>query len=216
MTPFASSSRSPKPPDHILTLKEAEALLNPYTALLNQCIQHGWDAWRIDYANKHTILTPRTRAAIVFDEIVAKAQGVFLGKPNVRFERKRNSFLLFIGDRIIIRFKKIGKNGKCSNINTRQQALFRMQQTVLAFPDLKEATMLSAGYSLDELQLDMSSKLVVCQFDNRVLWTIELAGDSQAEITPMPETTPPTPTGPRFEPVRDAETEKEKRKRKEK
>jgi len=202
-----------RPPKHILTLKEAEGRLNPYKALLNQCIQHGWDAWRHDYTHKHRVLRARSRASIIFDEIVAKAQEVFDGIPDISFKLKGNSFLLFIGNDIIIRFKKIGKNGRCSNINTKQQVLFRLQQTVLLFPDMKEGTMLHAGYALDELQLDVSGKMIVCQFDNRVLWTIELVGEAQAPVIPMLVAPPQPPHTPRFAPAAEAQQQAEENKK---
>lgn len=213
MDTFPNSNR---PPKHLLTLKEAEDRLNPFKPLLNHCIQHGWDAWRQDCANKHRVLRPRSRAAIVFDEIVAKAQEVFDGKPDVFFKVKGNSFLLFIGNDVIIRFKKIGRNGRCSNIKTRQQALFRLQQTVLLFPEMKEATMLHAGYALDELQLDICAKMVVCQFDNRVLWTIELVGEAEAPVITMPTAPTPATPAPRFEPAPEAQEAEEKDKKKRK
>src|SRR5579863_4797093 len=86
-----------KPPNHILSLKEAEERLEPYKSLLDDCIQHGWDAWNQDYVHKHHILRPRARAAIVFDEIVFKAQELFPPLPGVKFEPRNNSFLLYIG-----------------------------------------------------------------------------------------------------------------------
>src|SRR5215470_16279989 len=104
------------PPDHILSRQEAEGRLHPYKALLEQCIQHGWNAWLNDYAQKHRILRARSRASIIFDEIVVKALELFDCVPNVQIKLKGNSFLLFIGNDIIIRFKKIGKNGRCSSI----------------------------------------------------------------------------------------------------
>jgi len=208
MNPFLSS----KPPIHLLSLEEAEERLEPYKPLLDECIQHGWDAWNRDYTHKHHLLRPRARAAIVFDEIVFKAQEIFPVIPGVKFEPHNSSFLLYIGDDIIIRFKKIKKNGRCSNINTRQQALFKLQQVFL--PGMEPGTALTAGYALDELQRSIVRKLVVCQFDNRVLWTLELLKRPNAQVVEMSPTPPPTTPRKRFEPKPEAVPESRKHKKK--
>jgi hypothetical protein len=190
MTSFAGSPI----PDHVLSKSQAEDLLEPHRARLDQCIQHGWIAWTQDYAHKHHILSPRARAIIIFDEIAAKAKELF-SIPGVVFAPKNNSFLLFIGDNIIIRFKKIGKNGRCSNIKTHQQTLFQAQQMVI--PGLEPPTAMTAGYVLDDLQLNIARKLVVCQFDNEVLWTIELLGESGAGAQVVSMTPPQPPASPK-------------------
>jgi hypothetical protein len=202
MTLLFSRAQEPpnNPPAHLLTMQDAEERLKPYKELLEACIQHGWDEWNAFYAQKHHVLDPRARAAIVFAEIVALAEHKFCDLEGVSFKRRQNSFLLFIGDDIIIRFKKIRKNGACSSIDTRQQMLFSAQMNL---PGIETGTILHAGYALDDLQREIARKLVVCQFKNQVLWTISLTGNAgessgKIEILPTPST-PPIPTGPRWE-----------------
>jgi hypothetical protein len=205
----------PTPPKHILTLKEAEGRINPYKMLLDQCIQHGWDAYNQDYKHKHHILRPRSRATIIFDEIVYKAAEVFHALAGVNFKPYRNSFFLYIGDDIVVRFKKIKKNGRCSSISTHQQSLFQMQ---IEIPGMEKGTMLQAGYVLDDLQHQLVRKLVVCEFDKRVLWTIELMREASAPVMEMPLAPTPEPPKHRFESKPEAvpESEKEKKKHKRK
>jgi hypothetical protein len=195
--PFPIVPTPNKPPKHLLTWEDAEEALNPYTLLLAECIQHGWDEYKRFYEPKHHILDARARAAIVFSEIVFRAQEKFSGIEGVKFEKKDNSFLLYIGEVIILRFKKLRKNGRCSSIDTRQQMLFKAQ---MELPGMEAGTLLHAGYLLDVLQQDVQQKLVVCQFKNRVLWTLELpsAGGGTIEIMSAP-TAPVQPKGPRFE-----------------
>jgi hypothetical protein len=190
-----------KPPayDHLLTLEEAEERLKPHQDRLNRCIQHGWDAYMKDYTAKHLILSARSRATIVFDEIIARAEAEFSRLEGVKFVRKSNSFLLYIGDKITLRFKKIKKCGRCSNIDTRQQVLFKAQAQMY-LPTMLEGTLLQAGYVLDELQREIDRKMVVCQLNNRVLWQFRLTGTSNAivEMTPsVPQQ--PEPSKARFE-----------------
>jgi len=210
MTSFPDGSKLPK---HVLTLKEAEARLKIYKLLLDECIQHGWDAWSRDYLHKHHILRPRSRATIIFDEIVYRASELFHGLPDVIFKPVRGSFLLYIGDDLVIRFKKIKKNGRCSSISTRQQSLFQMQ---IEIPGMEKGTMLQAGYVLDELQRHLVRKLVTCEFDKQVLWTIELMREASApisEIPPVPSPLP-EPAKQRFEPKPEAAAEADNEKKK--
>src|SRR6185437_741342 len=139
----------------------------------------------------------------VFYEIVARAEEMFSGLGDVRFERRSNSFLLYIGDDIILRFKKIKKNGRCSSIGTRQQMMFEAQMMPqMKLPGMEVGTMLHAGYALDDLQREIERKLVVCQFKNQVVWTISLvaeAGENSGRTVIMPPPSPRSPQTPRWE-----------------
>lgn len=208
MTFFAGKSNSP---NHLLILEEAEELLKPYVQTLNRCIQHGWDAYLNDYAEKHHILSARSRAAIVFDEIIAQAEKEFSGIQDVKFARKSNSFFLYIGDKITLRFKKIKRCGRCSNIDTRQQVLFKAQAQ-LRLPTMLEGTLVHAGYLLNDLEREIKRKMVVCQLNNRVLWQFELLSEEgAAPITMEPISQPSQPQGPRFVVKPSAEEEKKQK-----
>jgi hypothetical protein len=210
MNTFREGDAPKKPPKHLLTSKEAEEQLQPYKSLLEECIQHGWDAWEKDYKHKRHILSARSRSAIVFDEIVFHAESKFAGLAGVTPKRHRNTFLLYIGNTIVIRFKKMGKNGKCSSIATRQQVLFQLQ---IELPGMEKGTMLQAGYSLDDMQHHVVRKMIACQFSNRVLWTIDLVSDEREKVSTIPPAPTPEPSkGPRFAVKPEAEKESQKRK----
>jgi hypothetical protein len=199
-----------QPPNYVLTLEKAEELFQPYKALLAECIQLGWDAWHSFYKPKHHILRSRSRATIVYDEIVSYVGQKFSGLPEVVFKSFRSSFLLYIGDSITVRFKKFNKYGRCSNIRTHQQYLFGLQMEI---PGMKTGTMFQAGYVLDELQQNIVKKAIVCEFGNRVLYSIELFANVNAaiQIASIPVTAP-TKTG-RFEVKPEAVPESEKEKK---
>jgi hypothetical protein len=187
---------------HILTLEEAEEILAPYRERLNRCIQHGWDVWKNDYQHKEHILHARARAAIIFDEIVFCALEEF---PNILGEvkavRSASTFMLYIGDSITLRFKKIRKNGRCSNILTKQQVLFR-RQVQLNLPTMLDGTLVSAGYVLDDLQQELLRKSIVCHLDDSVLWEMPLTIDNTVivEFAPPTSSEPGAQQQPRFEP----------------
>jgi hypothetical protein len=197
-----------EPPEHVLTVEEAEETIKPHKDRLDKCIQDGWDAWKNDFAFKHHILGARARAAIVFDEIAWRAQQEFSGIDGVIFRRHSNTFMLYIGDTISLRFKKLRKNGRCSAINTRQQMLFTAQAQ-LRLPTMLHGTLVNAGYILDDLQLEIQRKMVVCQFKNQVLWQIRLEGEAAPvlELSPLP--TPSELPKPEFK-IKDTKTKKAK------
>jgi hypothetical protein len=213
---MGNSNGSPQqPPNHVLTLEKAEELFQPYKALLAECIQLAWDTWRDFYKSRHHILRSRSRACIVYDEIVFNVGQKFAGLPDVVFKPFRSMFLLYIGKSITVRFKKFNKYGRCSNVKTRQQYLFGLQ---LQIPGMESGTMFQAGYMLDEVEQNIVTKALVCEFGNRVLYSIALLSGINAviEITPDPK---PQPTKTeRFEVRPEAlpESEKEKKKRKQK
>lgn len=149
-----------------------------------------------EYGHKHHILDARARAAIVFCEITHRAKIEFSNLPDVKVVHRRSSLTIFIGDQITLRFKKIKRTGRCSNILTKTQTLFLAQ---LNLPGILDGTLVHAGYALDELQREIARKAVVCQLGNQVLWQITITGP-QADIIPIaPEGTPSTPQpSPRF------------------
>jgi hypothetical protein len=166
----------------ILSQEAAEALLQPYVDILNRCIDDGWNAWKTDYAHKTHLLDGRARAAIVYCEIVYQAKAAFSGLPDVKVVHTGGTLSIFIGQVITLRFKKIGKTGRCSNILTRRQILFLAQ---MQLPGMLDGTLIHAGYQLNELQQAIQRKAVVCQLNQRVLWQITISGEP-GELAVMP------------------------------
>lgn len=136
----------------------------------------------------------------MFDEIVDKALVEFASQADVVIKRTPSTLMMYIGDSIVLRFKKIRKNGRCSNILTRQQILFRAQQIVqLRLPEMQTPTLVHAGYQLDDLQQEIQRKSIVCQLNNSVIWEMSLAVEHAAvvEFTP-PQAAPAATPEPRF------------------
>ncbi|WP_058188294.1 hypothetical protein [Terracidiphilus gabretensis] len=180
----------------LITEEQAESVLQPYFDTLNRCIDDGWEAWKKDYAPMHHKLDARARAAIVFCEIAHRAENAFFELANVKVLRRTGTITIFIGEQITLRFKKMGKKGRCSNIITKTQALFLAQ---LQLPGMLDGTLVHAGYELDALQQEIVRKAVVCQLDNQVLWQIQIAGPAAMLIVMPPQSTPPIPSSePRF------------------
>jgi hypothetical protein len=184
------------PSESLLTREQALALLQPYLEILNQCIDDGWAAWRTHYAHRAHLLDGRPRAAIVYAEIVHRALGEFQGLEGVRAVPGRGSLMVYIGDDITLRFKKMRRNGRCSNIKTVTQLKLLAQ---LKLPGMVDGTLVHAGYQLDALQQNVVRKAIVCQWNQKVLWDIELAGVPAEMVTMPPVDTAGQPSiEPRF------------------
>ncbi|HKV48432.1 MAG TPA: hypothetical protein VJN69_10095 [Candidatus Acidoferrales bacterium] len=113
--------------------------------------------------------------------------------------KKQNGiYLLYIGDDLVLRFKKIGKDGRCHNIPTRQQNRFEAQRNL---PSMEKGTMLHAGYMLDELGQRIVAIRIVCQFARQVIWQIDLSEGGTENVVAMPSqpSMPIKPKSPRFE-----------------
>jgi hypothetical protein len=203
------------PPKHLLGLKQAEDRLNPnIKAKIDEVIQYGWDVWCRDYKPKHPILSARTRAGVIFDEIVHKVAEVFAGVPDVVFKRCKGNWLLYIGTDIVFRFKKLRPDRRYTNVKTHQQTLFQLQ---IELPGMEKGTLLQAGYVLDDLQTSLVRKVITCQFGKNVLWSIDLDERANAPIVQMPlDPTPEPRRGERFEPKPEVAAKQEKQKKKKK
>jgi hypothetical protein len=77
--------------------------------------------------HKAHVLDGRPRAAIVYAEIVNRALEMFQGLEGVKVVRRPGSLMIYIGEDISIRFKKMRKDGRCSNIKTVTQIRFLAQ-----------------------------------------------------------------------------------------
>lgn len=165
----------------MLTQIEADKQFSPHVEILRRCIHDAWEQWQTFYAGRHFVLDSRARAAIVYCEIIHLAKTLFAQAPGVKIARKGSMTILFIGDDIVLRFKKL-KNGVPRNIRTEQQNLFRMQ---LPIPGILPGTYVSAGYELDELEQAISKTLIVARLGDEQIWSLDL-GISGESIEIMP------------------------------
>jgi hypothetical protein len=180
----------------LLSRASALSLLQPYLETLNECIDGGWSAWKKDYAHKVHILDARSRAAIVYAEIFHRAVASFQQLEGVKVLIRPGSLMIYIGEDITLRFKKMRTDGRCSNIRTVIQRRFLAQ---FQLPGMLDGTLVHAGYQLDDLQQDIVRKAIVCQLGKQVLWDIDISG-TPAELVAMPpiEPTEKPSVEPRF------------------
>ncbi len=168
----------------MLTKLEAENALKPHISKIGQSLDGGWKAWHAHYKPRHPILDARARAAIVYCEIIALAKELFTNDADVKIVKRGLTYLIYVGDHIILRFKK-SRNGKPSNIRTGQQVLFQQQTFETMFP----STLVSACYELDNLEQTIESLIVIAQMNGKSVWSLDIsigeAGADENKVTFM-------------------------------
>ena len=174
--------------------KIATDQLSPHLPLIASCIEHGWEQWQTKYADKHYILDARARATIVNCEIRAKASLVFEQVEGVVLKRKNGTLFLYIGDDILVRFKKLKNSGQASNIMTDQQLSLYGQ---IPIPGILPGNHFNAGYILDDLQQSIERMLIAYQEGKRVVWMLDIdsytGAAAEAEVVARPIQKAPKP-----------------------
>lgn len=141
--------------------------------LVKQCIENAWDNYTKLYSpDLRTRHTARSRASLIHDEIVLEAEVLFDNVVGVRFERRGHAFFVYIGQRLVIRFKKFGPSLSVSGIPTQQHLSLINQQFTL--PDFGEMMTIHAGYKLNTLETALEGTYVVCPRGYGKHWFLNL------------------------------------------
>ena len=168
---------------------EAKGLLAPYVAIIRKAMDEGWNRWE-ELGNgashlKHPLLA-RTRANFISDHIAHFIDQRFRGDKHALVTKDRGFLLLNIRGKLLIRFKKLDKNGRSRNILTKQQRLFAFQRPL---PGLEDETRLTAGYRLDELQIGIQDVLITCPVGKEMRWMYTIEAPA-AMVMPLPALQP--------------------------
>lgn len=146
-------------------------------------------AWR-DYGKYDPALrrlySASTRAAIVHDHIKSRARNLF-GLSAVQVNRL---FVVVIGDRLVVRFKRFHADKTSSNIRTGQIENYRMQGELPQLRDqldlFGELSHLEAGYTLDQFETEIRGTWLVCPSGLRAnLWHHEIKDRAAISATPQ-------------------------------
>ncbi|MDP9438009.1 MAG: hypothetical protein M3P49_04600 [Actinomycetota bacterium] len=195
--------------ERIISVEDAERILEPYVERLALCVQAGWEAWEElgRMAPRSRVpLRPHTRASFVYDHAVQRAREEFADDhPRVRIMEKNQLLTLTFEDRLVVRFKKFrdGVNFRTSGITTMQQQLYAYQLPLPGMPH--EATKLVTGYVLDELQASIETVAIACSDGSRLEWFLDITDAGGADGSVVEPIQPPQPSGPRIKPKPSAE-----------
>lgn len=167
----------------LITQSESLSILKPYQSKIRECVVSGWNAYITQYAHVRDVLTPRTRANIVFDHMCHHARQQFANTKDVHIRETNGLFLVDIQGKLQIRFKKLDDNNKSSNIQTQQTLNFYEQ---LELPGLPHATRLVAGYVLNDWETAIRTVTVTCPNGSEIEWYLELEEPPKVETINLP------------------------------
>lgn len=157
--------------------------------LIKQCIENAWNNYTQLYSpDLRARHTARSRASLIHDEIVIEAEEIFEDRQGVRFERRNHAFLVYLGQRQVIRFKKFGPSFGVSGIPTQQHLSLINQQ--FSLPDFGEMMTIHAGYKLNPLETALAGSYVVCPRGHGKHWFLDLKDievpNKNQNIVPLP------------------------------
>lgn len=159
----------------LMLKKEATLILEPHFQSVVEAISLGWH----EYVRFHIKLAYKyraeTRAGIVRDYVVSHAASIFSGVEGVNcFRTGKNDELFFlrINDKLLVQFKKIGKDFLTQNYPTEYRRKFNGQLPLSDLPD--GLPRITAGYipKVDWSWFD--SIYMTCQYGKGIFWKIQL------------------------------------------
>jgi hypothetical protein len=171
-------------------------VLEDFELRMRAILESAWQDWQA--MTNQALLSPRSRASIVFDFIRARALAEFDGDRNIRAIPKGQTVHFLFRDRVMVRFKKANSSGLGSNIETQAVIQFVDPQfTLFALPPIYN---IEVCYRLDKLATRMALLAVTARQRNTKLWAYELERPASAAVLPMPEPPPADSAPPEVRP----------------
>lgn len=164
----------------LLSREEAANLLRPHVDLFDSCFRLAWADWEKLKPKTRSTLSARARASIIYDFAASHAKRLFEAREGVSLHEKRGFLTIHIGEKAEVRLKKLGRNRKSSNIQTKFQRDYGMQYPL--FANEMNPTRLTAGYQLDLLQTGIENVLITCQKGKDLLWFMTVEEQSTGLI----------------------------------
>lgn len=154
-----------------ITEDQARTVLDPYQSAIQECIVSAWKDYHHHCREIKHILTPRSRANIIFDFIVSNIRQKFQGMRNVFLSESRRLFLVNFENKVVIRFKKL-KGNRASYIPTQQALDFMCQIELEEIPSPERFII---GYQLNRMQTEINNISVIYpQSANHNYWAYDL------------------------------------------
>lgn len=181
----------PVPPQDLI-----KKVLEDFELRMRGILEGAWEDWQ---AMPHRgLMSPRSRASVVFDFIKARALAEFDGDPNIRALPKGQTVHFLFRDRVLVRFKKANWAGLGSNIET--QAVIEFVDPNFPLFALPPIYNIEVCYHLDKLATRMALLAVTARQRNTKLWAYELDRPATAVVVPMPEPPPADSKPPEVRP----------------
>jgi hypothetical protein len=179
---------------------EAHSVLEPYLPIFQECYQTALAAWinLVSTDPYSAALKGRTMSNYINDVVCHEVTKQVIHDTNVRVLPDGRFYQLLVADQILLRFKKVGEDGRAGNVQTKYQEDYNSQ---LPMSDIPEATRLVVGYQLDEQSLAIKDLLITCPLNDEILWTLSFMENPMQTVMEMPEMqTQSTPVKPKIMP----------------
>ncbi len=189
------------------TKEEALRIIGPHLAVMSAAQRAAWTQWvELRSTSIGAAVTPRGRANLVYDLMVAQVEAVL---PGGMCGRSRGFLVVDFQD-LSVRLKKLDANLAPRSIPTNQSVMFEEQAQIVDPIQLElwpTGPMLILGYVLDETGIELVRQVLVLRMDDEVLWHHDLVDPA----TPLPvvPVAPVVPVGPRVASTRRREDRKE-------
>lgn len=171
-------------------------VLDDFELRMREILEGAWEDWQS--TSHRALMSPRSRASIIFDFIKARALVEFDGDPNIRAIPKGQTVHFLFRNRVLVRFKKANSAGLGSNIETQAVIEFVDPQFPLfALPPIYHV---EVCYHLDKLATRMAMLAVTARQRNHKLWAYELDRPASGAVVPLPAPPPADATPPQVRP----------------
>lgn len=176
------------------TKEEAEKIVTPIAEQFRQVFRKASEDWATYYEKVRHILSTRSRSNIFHDHIAWHAKAIFAKMPGIRVFTRRGIFTVCVEEAADFRFKKLDSKLRSNNVRTGQSTKYSMQFRLEGFDDLPRLT---AGYTLDDLQLALAKMYVTLQIGRNVAYVVDLNGDSGQQLLEFPKQPIASPAQPK-------------------
>jgi hypothetical protein len=178
---------------------EVKEILRQFHNLIYDIIESAWQDW-LESSEFPRTRTSRTRANIVWEQMINRATEVFANNPDVRIRQHNNTFSFIFREKVLLRFKKCDDRGYSANYPTQMALAFHdHEHDQLNLFDFGDYYRVEALYVLDELQLEVDHVLIQARNNSHKAWEYEIQSDGSlaGDIT-ITFPTPPEPAEPQL------------------
>jgi hypothetical protein len=148
-------------------------------ATLMEIISGGWK----DYQDEGRVRRRRTRAGIVWEAMIARADHDLLTRfDGVRKVQLPDSAAYVLRERIVLRFKKHDRKMRTANVGTIVQRVLSRQGYFDGMPDLAHVT---CGYVLDRAEAGIEKWIVTRTVRRKTEWVIDLRDLAAGMLAPV-------------------------------
>jgi hypothetical protein len=165
-----------------ISKSETKALLDDHREAIREIMFGAWEDWtQAGFAGSWRC--KRSRANFMWEQIVARAHGVFHDDKRIKILRKNESYVFLLDETLAFRFKKSDEQGMTANVPT--QAAIDFHDPECELPGLPEISRVDIVYVVNKLETAISDILVVGRDKGEITWTFSLLDGADVVALPV-------------------------------